>query len=364
MLFIHNDVVREVLDIATCVDVQEKAFLGLLSGSSIARPRIDMYVPCARTDGYYRWGSAEGASDGILAVRLKSDIVYWRSDPQGRRAEEKYCVEPGTFCGLVLLFSTSNGEPLAIMNDGVIQQMRVGAAAGLGARYLAREDSQIVGMIGSGGMARTFATAFKAVRDIRLIKVYSPSRKHRAAFAAEMSEKLGIEVVAVDSAREAVKGSDILSTCTDSMSPVFDADWIEPGMHVANLGPYEIPASAFPLFHVIVKQGEDGLPMAESERFKKGIGHSFGAYLAGTTEELKRLPEPRERPAHSWPSFVDLASGKVEGRTSKSQVTHYNAIGNFGLQFSSVGAVVYHRAVERSLGRHLPSEWFLQDIRN
>jgi alanine dehydrogenase len=364
MLFINNDVVKEVLDIASCIEAQEKAFLGLLSGASVARPRIDMYVPCERPDGYYRWGTAEGASDGILAVRLKSDIVHWPVDGQGRQVEEKYCVEPGTYCGLVLLFSTKNGEPLAILNDGAIQQMRVGAAAGLGAKYLSRADSRVVAMIGSGGMARTFLAAFKAVRDIREVRVYSPSPTRRSAFAEEMTERLGMAVIPVGSAKEAIRGADIVSTCTDSMSPVFDSGDIEPGMHVANLGPFEISEEAFARFDVVIKQGEDGLPMAESERYRKGVGHSFGAYLGGTEEELRRLPQPRRRPSREWPTFVDLASGKAAGRTAPTQVTHYNAIGNFGLQFSSVGAVVYRRAVERSLGRTLPTEWFLQDIRN
>jgi alanine dehydrogenase len=82
-------------------------------------------------------------------------------------------------------------------------------------------------MLGSGGMARTFLEAFSCVRDIKFCKVYSPNAANREFYALEMSQKLGIEVRAVDTAREAVRGVDILSTCTDSMKPVYDADWIE-----------------------------------------------------------------------------------------------------------------------------------------
>jgi alanine dehydrogenase len=179
-----------------------------------------------------------------------------------------------------------------------------------------------------------------------------------------MSEKMSIEVVPLSSAQDAVRGADILATCTDSMTPVFEAAWLEPGMHVANLGPFEISAEAMARFDVLVKQGEDGLPMEESERYRRGIGHSFGAYLAGTPEELKRLPPPKKAKARDWPQFVDLASGRIAGRTSPEQITHYSAIGNFGLQFSSIGAEIYRRAKERGIGRELPTEWFLQDIRN
>jgi hypothetical protein len=92
-----------------CIEAQERAFAGTLTGASVSRPRIDMFVPCNREDGYYRWGSVEGASDGVLAVRLKSDVMIWPERPDGTRSELKYCMQPGTYCGLVLLFSTADG---------------------------------------------------------------------------------------------------------------------------------------------------------------------------------------------------------------------------------------------------------------
>lgn len=65
----------------------------------------------------------EGANDGILAIRMKSDVVTWPRVEGGGWRESKYCVEPGTYCGLILLLSTRNGEPLGFLNDGVLQHM-------------------------------------------------------------------------------------------------------------------------------------------------------------------------------------------------------------------------------------------------
>ena len=96
-------------------------------------------------------------------------------------------MEPGTYCGLIMLFSTRDGEPLAMINDGILQHMRVGGGAGLGVRYLSRPDSRTVGMLGSGGMARTYLEAFAAVRDIRSVKVFSPTKANRERYAEEMS---------------------------------------------------------------------------------------------------------------------------------------------------------------------------------
>ena len=110
--------------------------------------------------------------------------------------------------------------------------MRVGGSAGIGARYLARANASTVGMLGSGGMARSFLRAFCAVRDIKGARVYSPTREHREAYAAEMSETMGIPVEAVDTPQEAVQGTDIFSVCADAVRPVMSADWLEPWMHL------------------------------------------------------------------------------------------------------------------------------------
>jgi alanine dehydrogenase len=111
MLFIHNDIVAKLLTMRECIDAQEHPFRQIPTGGAVYRPRMDMYVPCEREDGYYRWGTAEGANDGILAIRMKSDVITWPVGKDGLWRESKYCVHPGTFLGLVLLLSTRNGEP-------------------------------------------------------------------------------------------------------------------------------------------------------------------------------------------------------------------------------------------------------------
>lgn len=378
MLIINNDLVAEILTMKDCIRVQEEAFSQLPSGRSIHRPRIDMYFPCEREDGYFRWGTMEGANDGYFAIRMKSDIIIWPKDANGNWTEDKYCREPGTYCGLILLISTKNAEPMAFINDGVLQHMRVGGGAGIGVKHLSREDSHVVGMIGSGGMARTFLEAFTCVRDIRLCKIYSPTPANRELYAEEMSKKLKIEVRAVDSAREALRGADIVSSCTDAMQPVYDADWIEKGMHVTNLGRHEVPDAAMNKFDIVIRQGTAGLQMKQTERFQAERGHSPAAFIGGTTEEMQRLPPKNEQPGFGGdspefvdfgagsnkPDFADLVSGKCKGRTSREQITFYRNVGNQGLQFSSVGGWVYSQAVKLKKGREIPTDWFLQDIRD
>src|SRR5438270_4123889 len=108
---------------------------------------------------------------------MKSDVVF-ESEYNCARTQEKYCQRPGLYCGLVFLTSTETGEPLAFINDGVLQHMRVGADGGIGVKILAKEDAVTVGMLGSGGMAHSNLDAFIQVRRIRRLQVYSPTEAH------------------------------------------------------------------------------------------------------------------------------------------------------------------------------------------
>jgi ornithine cyclodeaminase/alanine dehydrogenase-like protein (mu-crystallin family) len=372
MLLISNEDVRAILRVEDCMRAQEAAFADLPSGRAIQRPRIDVYAPAERSDAYYRWSSMEGVTvqpGPYFATRIKSDVVYWPRSADGHVTEQKFCGTPGLYCGLVMVFSTRDGRPLAIINDGVLQHMRVGAGAGIGARYLAREDATKVGVLGSGGMARVYLEAFVAIRKITQAKVYSPNEANRRRFAQEMGRALNIEVIPVGSARDAVDDADIIATCTDSMSPVLDAQWLEPGMHVTNVGPAEIGRACYARFDVIFRQGDAGNSaeaLAPNPRLLREIGQSPIAYVAGTDEEMQRLPSAANRVGFGgdFPHVVELITGARQGRSDPNQITFYHNFGHQGLQFASVGGLAYERAVATGVGRKLPDEWFMQDIRN
>lgn len=361
MLFIDNAIVSQVLDMRGCLDALETGYRDLANGDAVFRPRIDVYFPNETPDGYYRWGTMEGAtrSLGVFAIRMKSDMLVW---PDGL-TEEKYCMTPGTFCGLILLFSTRTGEPLAMINDGVLQHMRVGGCAGLGAKYLAREDASVVGMLGSGGMARTYLEAFNAVRRLERVKVYSPTPAHREAYAEEMSEKLGVPVDVCSSPEEAVRGSDIVSSCTDSLRPVVaDLGWVDRGAHLTTVRATEWPMEVLGLADYSAKLGPNTLGVLDEGMERV---HGTASYIAGQPGEKSRIPNPKEDVYQGkYESLVDLMVGRAKGRKSPDDITYFINAGTQGLQFAAVAGRVYTLAKERSLGREVPTEWFLQDIRD
>ena len=138
--------------------------------------------------------------------------------------------------GFVLLFSLKTGEPMALIHDFSMSAIRVGATTGVAHRALAKKDSKIVGIFGSGNEARTNLEAICAARQIELVKVYSSTKEHRNRFAEEMTELLNVEVQPITSPEAVVKGSDIVNVRQRSSSqPVFDGGWLEPGQLVTTI---------------------------------------------------------------------------------------------------------------------------------
>ncbi len=361
MLLINNETVEEILDMKGCIDALETGYRDLLAERAVYRPRIDLYVPQDDPERMYRWGTMEGASRsfGVFAIRMKSDMLEW---PEGGTVE-KYCMEPGTYCGLVLVFSARNAEPLAIINDGIIQHMRVGACAGLAARYLARDDAAVVGMLGSGGMAETYLRAFAEVRKLREVKVYSPTQANREAYARRMSEMLGVPVTAREGVEEVVRGSDMVATCTDSVRVVVEnSGWVEDGAFVTCVRSNEWEPGILDRCDVIVKLGRGTIGTLD-QGMRRIAG--YASYVAGTEDETERIVTPSvDLFAGQHPLLTDLMGGTARGRKKDSDVTLFLNDGTQGLQFASVAGYVVQKAREVGAGREIPREWFTQNIRD
>jgi len=279
-----------------------------------------------------------GSTAGYFAIRMKSDIVY-ETEYQGVVTQEKYCVRPGLYCGLILLTSIENGELLAFINDGYLQHMRVGADGGIGVKYLANKEAEVVGMLGAGGMARTHMEAFTRVRKIEKLQVFSPTRENRERFGREMAAKYNIEVKVCNRPEEVYKGAHILAALTDSAVEVTDGALLEKGTHI-----------------VIV--GGSGKPDAEHLGYEaRPQQHKHGDGRRDRRKHGNTLPDRRV-------TLADLVAGKVKGRSSPDQIT-YSERGNLqGAQFHAVAGKVYEFAKRAGLGREIPTEWFLQDIRD
>ncbi len=376
MLLINNEVVQKVLTMGDTIDVLEDAYTQHVKRESVCRPRIDIHIPTEDPKKVYRWGSMEGGSmHNYFAIRIKSDILY-ETEYQGAITQEKYCREPGTFCGFIVLMSVNNGEPLAIINDGELQHMRVGADGGLGVKYAARKDARIVGMLGSGGMSRSHIAAYMHVMPgLERLQVYSPTRANCEAYANEVREKYDLEVVVCDKPENIYKDADIVAALTDSAVPVINPDLIKPGDHVINIGGGGyIGGGGTPgntlldRINLYLRFGDAPAPWGRPEF---GVSDEFLTYAAEpeSMHELKHKHIGKKGhgrlPVDNTVTFEDIITkGLSSARTSDDQIS-YSERGNLqGQQFWSVAGVAYEKAKAQGLGQEIPTEWFLQDIRN
>jgi len=364
-LLLNNHDIQQVLTPEMTIDALETSYRQLIEKEAVCRPRIDIRIPTKTPGRFYQWGTMEGGStSGYFAIRMKSDVLE-EQEYNGARTQEKFCVRPGLFCGLIFLTDIETGAPLAIINDGYLQHLRVAADGAIGAKIMSRKNSRVLGMLGSGGMARSHAESLLRVRDIERIQVYSPTRANREKYAAEMQQKHGVEAVALDDPREVYRGADILAGCTDSAVPVIKGEWLEEGMHVIAIGGRPDDA-ARQRFDVTLRLGTAPAPVGRPEL---ATADEYLGYMARPDAEVwqrrrlgKRAPVVTGLGADVM--FADIVSGKTPGRTSERQIT-YSERGNIqGAQFYAVAAAAYEAAKKRGLGRELPTEWFLQDIRD
>ena len=363
-LILNNADVARVLTMADTIAALEDSYRMLASGEGVCRPRIDVRIPTSEPGKVYQWGSMEGGSTrGYFAVRIKSDVTYDRTTAAGV-TREKYCGRPGLYCGLVFLTSVETGEPLAIINDGLLQHMRVGADGAIGVKHLARKDAEVVGMLGSGGMARSHVEAFLCVRGIRKLQVFSPTRAHREAFAREMAAKHGIEVVACDAPEAIYRGADIVAALTDSVVPVLDGTLLEKGTHLVNVGGGGVPdAASVARIDLYLRFGSAPAPVGRPELAMDDEYLTWAA-IAGDAGA-----RPRKRGYGAFlpgkqVSLAEILEGRHPGRTSEDEIT-YSERGNLqGAQFHAVAGRVFEAARAAGLGREIPTDWLLQDIRD
>jgi ornithine cyclodeaminase/alanine dehydrogenase-like protein (mu-crystallin family) len=345
MLILSNEDAEQLLTMADCIAALEEAYREQAGGQAVNAPRSDVVTSTQRPEAVYslKLMGAVIRGLGVGVVRLNSDIISFANQRQ-----VKIPLAPGNrYTGLVLLFSVDTGEPLAIFPDGVVQRMRVGATSALGAKYLARGDARTVAVIGAGWQAGGHVMAIAALRELKEIRCYSPTREKLEAFCGDMNQRTGVAVRPVASAEEAVKGADIVLCATNASQHVFLDRWYTPGMFVCTIrGPELEPA--------VVKQSDivvvHDRTVHESARFTRGVTvptnrHAISGFDMSTA-----------------PSLPELVAGTSPGRGSAQQKTCFVNLPGTGLQFAAVGAALYRRARAAGLGRELPTEWFTEDV--
>lgn len=360
-LLIDNTVVAQLLQPTAVIDALDVAYRAHAEGRDVCAPRLDFQSAENANGEAYQIGLAVGLGAGRYAcLRIKSDMVF-QEMIGGQRRKQKYCVEKGTYMGLLLLFDITNGALRAILHDGLIQKMRVGADSALGVRYLARDDARVLGILGSGGMARTTLASIAHVRPLDEVRIFSPTTANREALAAWARDEKGLNAIAVSTPEQVYDGADIISGCTNAIGPVIDGRYLRPGMHITCIGG-TLDDNANARIDIALRFGTAPAPLGfddwsfEDESLNFVIAGKKSGH--GTAQRFHNVRRERRI------MFAELLNRPQVGRTCARQIT-FSERGNIhGVQFAAVAGMIYEHARDQGLGQPLDPAMFLQNIRN
>jgi ornithine cyclodeaminase/alanine dehydrogenase len=238
---------------------------------------------------------------------------------------------------VVMLYDLATGELLAAIDADWLTLQRTSATAAIGVDLLANPQIASVGLLGSSEQARAILSAVSRVRTLPRVKVFSPTLENRRRFAETMSRALDLDVVPVDSAQDAVTGSDlVLSMFRAGRTPIIDAGWIAPGAHISAAS--SVRPDARELMDEVWRCCTVVSVDDKTHAFESGDGVS--ALSSGSVMV--------DQVAGIW----EILNGSRLGRSSARDVTLFKSVGT-GLEDLALAAAVYRRAGERGIGQDL-----------
>jgi ornithine cyclodeaminase/alanine dehydrogenase-like protein (mu-crystallin family) len=236
-----------------------------------------------------------------------------------------------------LLFDTESGELLSFMGFP-FGTLRTAAVVAIAAKYMAREDARRLGLFGVGRNAIGILKAVLAIRSIKEIFVSSRDPERRRKFCDEAAELLGIGVRGVDRPEQAVRGMDVVLTATNSLTPIFSEDWVDPGTHVSSMGkPTELSRG----LHLRANRIVVGSQEQERNYNDRSAALPLVELIAEGKLSWSRIPE-----------LGELVTGRVVGRADGDEINIFReSQGGYGDMIFA--AWLYEEALRRGLGKRM-----------
>ena len=256
----------------------------------------------------------------------------------------------------ILMFTLSDkdtGAPLAIMSANLLSAYRTGAIPGVGAKHLAREDAAVVGIVGPGVMNRTSFESFMVARPgIERVKVFGRGRASIEAFTRFVTARwphLCVEVV--DSMEAAVRGSDLVSIATPSVSgsdnyPFVDDAWLRPGAFVSL--PAHIRFDDATIDRARNVCDSRALYTAWAEEVPAPVWQTIGMHGMRLVDRIAEGTLAADR----MEDLGEIIAGVAPGRRSDDEVVLFS-VGGMPVEDVAWGTTVYRNAVERGIGTSL-----------
>ncbi|MGW0038438.1 tyramine oxidase subunit B [Gordonia sp. NPDC003376] len=253
---------------------------------------------------------------------------------------------------MFMLSDTETGAPLALMSANLLSAFRTGAVPGVGARFLAREDSSVVGIVGPGVMARTSLAAFvSACPKIDTVKIRGRGRANLDAFTRWAAEEFPqITVVEVDSVEAAVRDSDIVTFCTSneigdpSRYPTVERRWVAPGAFLSMPASCSMDAA---MEAPDVRKVMDHIGLYESwaKELPYPVHHTIPVIGCRFTDMVVE----GAMTASDLADLGAVAAGDQVGRRDDDEIVVLS-VGGMPVEDVAWGTVVYRNALARGIG--------------
>ncbi len=306
MLFLKKSSIDTILSMEEIIEAVEESLKEMALGRGFDLPRRRIHHPNRMI-----FGLLPGSFQGAMGAYLQTDL--------DRRIHHE----------TVILYSVETGEPLILFQDCRINELRTGAAGGIGAKYLARKKASRVAVLGSAVHAETQLQAVCAVRKTTSATVFSPTPEHRLAFAEKMSHRLNIDIRPAKNPEEALEGADIVITATDSCTPVFNGNSLQEGMHITSMANGDKTRRRQEIDETTIGRS-DPLYITSKETVCVNESDIFRAVRDGVTS-WERVYE-----------IGDLLLERAPGRSNENQITLYKLQG-IGIMDVAVGLRAYER---------------------
>lgn len=312
---LSKDDISKLLPMPECIDLMERTMSTVSKGNAVLPLRTIMRMPGdIGMLGFMQGYLGEPEAFGVKLVSLFP-----------RNHGTKY----SSHLGVVMLFETEHGCPVALMDAAEITAIRTAAASGMATRLLAREDASTLSILGAGEQATKHLEAMLAVRDIRSVRVWARNPDKAKLFAQKAEERHGVTMDACPTVTEAVDGADIICTVSHASDPILLGDWVADGTHLNVVG------------SSLATAAEIDTDLVVKSRF-------FVDYKSSTIKEggeyLRALHSGRIQESHILGEIGQVVEGSCKGRVSLDDITVYKSL---GIAAQDIAAA--HYALEKAI---------------
>jgi ornithine cyclodeaminase len=290
--------VERALPLADCIEAVEQAMVATSAGE--ADLPLRMHLPIRGSAGKLVVMPGVLGPLRVFGLKIVSKFPRPAGDPHGSHV------------GMVIVFDADDGLPLAMLEGGVLTEIRTAAASALATRVLSRPESRVLAVLGTGAQAKWHARAMPVVRPIDEIRIWGRNATNAAALAGQLRAEQRADVRVVATPAEAVLGADIVCTTTSSPQPVLRGEWLAPGMHLNLVG------------SAVASTAEVDVECVRRARF----------YVDSRTSAAAEAGELRAALAagvvtadHVVGEIGEVLAGRAPGRADAGEITLYKSLG-------------------------------------